>query len=544
MSVRLNQSGELLCCLLASGLIGCSSQSESPERTLPSGGAPPAAANGGGGSGGAEPMVGPPPPPMSVPTSVVQVPAGGGNGGTSATNGGAGGGAGDGAAGRTVTENCATSKATAMDITTVRPADIIFAIDSSQSMSEEIEFTQMHMNAFSQQISASGIDVHVILIANETGQRPVCIGAPLGSGTCPGDSKAPNYVHIPAPVGSHDALDQIIDTFPMYRQYLRPEATKAFVVITDDDAPLPGMTTGAGGAGGATGGGGKGFPGGDAPRIYTAQGFVDEVTALDPTLFKEWTMNGVYCFTDCPGTAAAVGQVYIDLVARTMGIGGDLCLQDFQPVFDRLAKQIITNAGSTIACEWELPAAPAGQSFSRDLVKVDRSTSAGTTPLSQVATEADCGAGGWHLDNLLNPTKIVACPNTCMEMQNQSGGKIDVSFGCEAVGGCVPTGAATVDAATLASCSWAIPKPPSGQFIEPNSVNVRYSSPSGFATNLGKVASAAECATVQNGWYYDDEAKPTQILACPQTCTGVQTGGATAKIEVLFGCETRPAVIE
>jgi len=209
-----------------------------------------------------------------------------------------------------------------------------------------------------------------------------------------------------------------------------------------------------------------------------------------------------------------------------------------------MVKQIITNAGSTIACEWDLPAAPMGQSFSRDLVKVDRSTSAGTTPLSQVATEAECAAGGWHLDNLLNPTKIVACPNTCMEMQNQSGGKIDVSFGCEAVGGCVPTGAATVDASTLASCSWAIPKPPSGQFIEPNSVNVRYSSPSGFATNLGKVASAADCATVQNGWYYDDEAKPTKILACPQTCTGVQAGAAAAKIEVLFGCETRPAVIE
>src|SRR5688572_28815304 len=232
MSVRLNRSGELLCCLLACGLFGCSSQSESAERTLPSGGAPPApATNGGGGSGGMEPTIGPPPPPSSVPTSVVQVPPSGGNGGAGGMNGGSGGGAGDGAAGRTVTENCAMSKATAMDIMTVRPADIIFAIDSSTSMDEEIGFVQTNMNTFSQQISASGIDVHVVLIANETGMRPVCIGAPLGSGTCPGDSKAPNYVHVPVGVGSHDALDQIIDTFPMYQQYLRPEATKSFVVI-------------------------------------------------------------------------------------------------------------------------------------------------------------------------------------------------------------------------------------------------------------------------------------------------------------------------
>jgi len=541
MSHRIDPVAAILFSLLASGL-GCASQAQTAERTLPSGGAPPAASGGGGSGGAPEPMIGPPPAPTSVPTTVVQVPAGGGADGAGGTSGGSGG-AGDGAAGRTVTENCATTKATAMDIVTVRPADIIFAIDSSTSMGEEIGFVQENMNAFSQQIIASGIDVHVILIASETGMRPVCIGAPLGSGTCPGDSKLPNYAHIPVNVGSHDALDQIIDTFPMYRQHLRPEATKSFVVITDDDAPLPGgMDMGMGGDSGMPGGGG--FPFGMAPRISTAQAFVDEVAALDPTLFREWTMNGVYCFTNCPGTAAAVGQVYIDLVARTMGVGGDLCLQDFQPVFDRLAKQIITNAGSTIACEWNLPAAPAGQAFSRDLVKVDRSTSAGTTPLSQVASATECAAGGWHLDNLLNPTKIVACPNTCMEMQNQSGGKIDVSFGCEAVGGCVPTAASTVDPATLSSCSWNIPKPPSGQFIEPNSVNVRYTSPSGFASNLGKVGSVNDCGAAQTGWYYDDEAKPTKILACPNTCTGVQAGGAAAKIEVLFGCETRPAVIE
>ena len=525
MSTRLHQRGEFVYCLLAFGLLGCSPPSQTEERTLPSGGSPPAASGGVGGE--AEPVLGPPPPPPTSSTTVVQAPTNGGSGGASGGGGGTtsgSGGAVDGAAGRTVTENCAMTKASAMDITTVRPADIIFAIDTSSSMDEEIQFVQTNMNAFSQQISASGIDVHVILLAEEKGSSAVCIGAPLGSGTCPGDSKLPNYAHIPVSVGSHDALTQIVDTFPMWRQHLRPGASKSFVVVTDDDAP---------------GGGGGG-----APRIVTSQAFVDEINALDPMLFAQWSLNGVYCFTECEPTAAAVGQVYIDLVARTMGVGGDLCLQNFQPVFDQLAKQIITNAGSTIACEWALPVPPTGQSFSRDLVTVDRTTAMGTTPLSQVPNEAACGAGGWRLDDPLNPTKILACPSTCAEMQNQSGGKIDVSFGCEAVGGCVPTAASMIDAAMLASCSWDIPKPPSGQFIEHDSVNVRYSSPSGFATNLGKVATAADCATVQNGWYYDDEAKPTKILACPQTCTGVQAGMSGGKIEVLFGCKTRPAEIE
>jgi hypothetical protein len=529
MSSHLQQRSELFCCVLAITLMGCGTPSQEPERTVASGGAPVAASGGGGNGGEPEPALGPPPPPTSVPTSVVQVPPAGGGNSSSGGNGGSSGNgaAGDGAAGRMVTENCAMTKASAMDIMTVRPADIIFAIDSSSSMDEEIAFVQTNMNAFSQQISASGIDAHVIMIADDAAMDAICIGAPLGSGTCPDDSKLPNYAHIPVSVGSHDALDQIVDTFPMWRQHLRPEATKSFVVVTDDDAPL----TGPGG-------------GGMAPRIVTAQAFVDEITALDPMLFAQWTFNGVYCFTDCAPTAAAVGQVYIDLVARTMGVGGDLCLQNFQPVFDQLAKQIITNSGSTIACEWALPAAPTGQSFAREFVKVDRTTSAGTTPLTQVATEAACATGGWHFDHLLNPTKILACPNTCMEMQNQSGGKIEVSFGCEAVGGCVPTAASTIDPATLGSCTWDIPKPPQGQTIAFESVNVRYFSPSGFATNLGKVATQADCASAENGWYYDNETQPTKILACPQTCTGVQAGGAAARIEVLFGCKTRPAVIE
>jgi hypothetical protein len=41
--------------------------------------------------------------------------------------------------GRSVTPECASTGATATDVTTVVPADIIFAIDSSGSMDEEIQ---------------------------------------------------------------------------------------------------------------------------------------------------------------------------------------------------------------------------------------------------------------------------------------------------------------------------------------------------------------------------------------------------------------------
>jgi hypothetical protein len=73
------------------------------------------------------------------------------------------------------------------------------------------------------------------------------------------------------------------------------------------------------------------------------------------------------------------------------------------------------------------------------------------------------------------------------------------------------------------------------------SVNVRYTSAKGFATNLGGVPSGAACPMFTHGWYYDNPMNPTRILACPQTCTEIQAGGMDAKVDVLFGCMTRPA---
>jgi hypothetical protein len=210
-------------------------------------------------------------------------------------------------------------------------------------------------------------------------------------------------------------------------------------------------------------------------------------------------------------------------------------------VFDKLAKQIVEMSGTEITCEWALPAAPTGQSFSGDLVTVERSAGGAKSPLAQVGSVDECVAGGWYFDSRLNPTQIIACPTTCTELQGQTGGQVDVTFGCEAVGSCVATDSTTIANAS-AACSWMLPRPPSGMNLDLTAVNVRYTSASGFAANFGKVASMAECAMVVDGWYFDDEAAPTQIVACPQTCTEIQAGGEGSKVDVLFGCKTKPPV--
>jgi hypothetical protein len=314
-------------------------------------------------------------------------------------------------------DGCAAISETATN--QLQPADIIIAVDNSGSMDEEIVFVRDQLNRFSQLITDSGIDVRIILISSAIGmQEPdsdgdsdeqdngICIDAPLGSGTCPDDTLAPRYVHIAEEVGSSDALNLFVDTYPSWRDQLRPNATKTFVVVTDDDAT-------------------------DEP-LTSASAFTTAITALDPQ-FSAFTFSGIYCFSECPD-AAEIGRVYIDLVAQTSGVGGDLCLQDFAPVFDDLADAVIGQ--SQLDCEWTIPAPPAGQTLQPNLVNVQYTPSA--TGIAETVLHLDdaatcAGVEGWHYDNNSAPTRVIACPATCTRLQADQNAKLDVLFGCQTI---------------------------------------------------------------------------------------------------------------
>jgi hypothetical protein len=304
-----------------------------------------------------------------------------------------------------------------------RPADIIIAVDNSGSMDDEIEFVRTQLNAFSQQIVDSGVDVRIILISaalrvpgideddvldedSEDDNLGLCIDPPLGSGRCPDDGLAPRYQHVAREVGSNDMLNLFIDTFPQWQAQLRPNATKTFVVVTDDDAT-------------------------DGPND-SADAFETSVAALPFGLFNDWSFSGIYCFSDCPD-AAEIGHVYAELVSRRRGVGGDLCEQNFAPVFDALAKSVVQSSG--LECAWNIPTPPPGQAFDRQRVNVQVATlGAAPTALAQVPNEGACGTrAGWYYDNPASPTRILACPQSCNQLQGDLNARVDVLFGCETV---------------------------------------------------------------------------------------------------------------
>jgi hypothetical protein len=86
------------------------------------------------------------------------------------------------------------------------------------------------------------------------------------------------------------------------------------------------------------------------------------------------------------------------------------------------------------------------------------------------------------------------------------------------------------------SCEMLVPVPSQGE-LDPNQVNVNFIKGDGSIVSLGRVNDAASC--VPGAWYYDNNAAPTQIILCPDTCADVQAD-PNGKIKVLLGCASKP----
>ena len=299
-----------------------------------------------------------------------------------------------------------------------KDADIIFAIDTSGSMGAESWFVREQMNSFSQQIALSGVDVRVIMLAERPPPIPcigpicppgICIDVPLGSGACPADDNPPTYYHPLSEVSSSDSLSVLVDLYPAYGPLLRDNTNKYIVIVTDDNA--------------------------SPPYIADAAEFLTTFTTLEPAKLAGVTVHAIYCF-DGSGNCVTKGQAYEDLVNLTGGIHGNLALQDFQPIFDAVATEVITAAG--LPCDYPIPEPPEGENLDPGKVNVVYTDGNGTPiDIYNVDNAAACllDTGGWYYDDPNNPTSIHLCPASCDVVSVDAVGKIDILFGCETLVG-------------------------------------------------------------------------------------------------------------
>jgi len=85
-----------------------------------------------------------------------------------------------------------------------------------------------------------------------------------------------------------------------------------------------------------------------------------------------------------------------------------------------------------LKCEWGIPPPPEGETFDPNQVNVDLRANGTQTRLGNVASEAECAThtNGWYYDDPSNPTRILACPDTCTAVTSPGVAGVVVAIGC------------------------------------------------------------------------------------------------------------------
>lgn len=287
-----------------------------------------------------------------------------------------------------------------------KPADIIFVVDNSPSMVEEADAVQARLNDFSEQIVAAGIDMRVLLLTAypnpsvaPTIDTGICIDPPLGGGGCPAqDDNQPLFAHLHQNIGSSHALQKILDTQDVWAPMMRLGSAKHIIVVSDDDSYL------------------------------TAASFDEQFRALDPS-YEGYSLHGIVSLSNCV-FADTIGTQYVALAEMTGGVLGDLCDQEFQPLFDTLTTAVLE--GTQLACDWEMPEPPEGHQIDPESVEVLLEVDGAPLGPDHVASADACEgvAHGWYYDDPEAPTRIVACPQTCTALQDAGDATLDIEVGC------------------------------------------------------------------------------------------------------------------
>lgn len=312
----------------------------------------------------------------------------------------------------------------------LRPIDIIFTIDTSASMGQEIAGVQQNINDnFARIIGDSGIDYRVILISDDD----VCVAGALNPGGC-GQSSPPIYQWVDYGIGSDDTWCAILDSYPLWSSFLRPEAFKVFVAITDDSPSCDGQFNAS---------------------MVGATSFDTALLALDPAQFgtaaeRNYVFHSLVALAEntpatdaympsdpivtaeC-ATAADTGEGYQHLSQMTEGLRFPVCEgANFDTVFSTIAEGIVD--GAAVACSFDIPATgDGGQEIDRSTVEVayvpgDRNA---TIKFDHVTQVADCATEAFFVEG----DTVQLCPTACDAVKTDPSAQVQVLFGCDVCAG-------------------------------------------------------------------------------------------------------------
>lgn len=306
--------------------------------------------------------------------------------------------------------------------TSRHPVDIVFVIDNSGSMSNEIKSVRENINAFASKIANSGLDYRLFMISQKgTSSYAICVPEPLANPNC--ETKPPRFYAINRTISSTNALTQLLasydtatngDPFSIWRNFVRFDSVKFFVVVTDDESAI------------------------------TAAKFEEELFKKQPEgMFgtpddRKYIFNSIVGWdginppptnSACKGVSKA-GRIYQELSVMTGGIVETICKEDWSPIFDAMADKVV----KTLGCEFQVPQPKNGQ-LDPDLVEVQLSLGgAAPTTMPRVLDEASCAVepNAFYFDSNTAPTEVKLCPGVCSQVGSDPKAEVSVLVGCPA----------------------------------------------------------------------------------------------------------------
>lgn len=308
--------------------------------------------------------------------------------------------------------SCATAQAAAIKA----PLDIIVVVDQSGSMSEELTSVKQDINQLSSILATTAIDYRLVMIGTVgTGTYEVCVPPPLGGPGCA--SNGTIFRAVDEHIESNDALKLVIKTLTNptatteWASFLRPNALKVFIPVTDDDSKgSQGLTAAEFDAQliGTT------LFGTDAKRNYTFYPIIG--AAAFPSEAK------------CGTSPVNTGPTYIQLAKMTNGKWFPICGAAFASAFAEMGKTLAAG----LSCELSIPAPKEGDTLDPDRVNVKLTSPDGKTVtdvLQDKSAGCDAGANGWQYS--ADGTKVLLCGDACEAVRADPNTKIDIEFGCQ-----------------------------------------------------------------------------------------------------------------
>ncbi len=324
-----------------------------------------------------------------------------------------------------------------------KPVDIIFVIDNSGSMTDEIRGVEKNINQnFTQIMNQSGVDYRVVMVTSHgsSAQQKICVDMPLSGHTCNPPPAVPvnnkRYFHYDYNIQSTDSFRKLIMTYNLadshglapngWAGYLRKDSVKMFLEITDDQSAMDEVT----------------FEqmllalkpalfGTMQKRNYIFHSIIG-LTANNPAI-KPWGPKDPFQNGKCGIGAVNNGPQYQRLSMTTGGMRFPICeWANFDGVFKEIAKGVIE--GTKVECNIQMPMAPMGQDIDPSTLVVEYTPSNGgpVEELMQVYAQADCTPDSFYVEVNGGQKRIVLCADACKRVQIDPKAKLRVVFDCQA----------------------------------------------------------------------------------------------------------------